>query len=598
MPYGQILEFVVALLLISSAPEQASSHLAPLTICILWCVKALIWYAACFVILRRQVKDKGFARPDLWEWVALLPFILDIYFLDFGAFFFKVAAMAGIESLREILGVILFFGYLSVVWAAAARLGNRPGPLVSRTVCSRLRLLLPVVLPYFFLIIFIDILGKLPISLLRHWLDSDYSQLVLLVIFMLFFLFVVPPLVVRLWTCHPLPRSELRQKIEDILAKQGMTFSDIMVWSTGEVMACTAAVLGIIPGFRFILITPCLLTYLLPKEIEAVIAHEVEHVRRKHVLWYVLLLAVYSAVLFRLASPVFAWLLSSPLGFKLLFVVSRWPSSIAALLAALPLGLIFILYFRFLMGFFMRNFEREADMAVFRIHGHPLFLIDALKKVALLSGIDPYKPNWHHYSIAERIKFLTDAFSDRGLIRKQERLLYWTRAAYMAVCCILILLPSVLPVNTWKSAAHDNIVRMYIQELINGPERTPQWYLLIGELAFERKQYRESELAYRKLLAMQPENPEALNNLAWLYARSPVAEFRRPDEALKLAKKAARLKPVPHVLDTLAEAYFVNGLKEQAVAVERKALAMAPKNREYYEQQLKKFQEALRQNMK
>jgi hypothetical protein len=55
---------------------------------------------------------------------------------------------------------------------------------------------------------------------------------------------------------------------------------------------------------------------------------------------------------------------------------------------------------------------------------------------------------------------------------------------------------------------------------------------------------------------------------------------------------AAALKPIPHILDTLAESYYVNGLHEKAVVTIKEALAMQPQDRAYYESQLKKFEKA------
>ena len=66
-----------------------------------------------------------------------------------------------------------------------------------------------------------------------------------------------------------------------------------------------------------------------------------------------------------------------------------------------------------------------------------------------------------------------------------------------------------------------------------------------------------------------------------------------PVQALVYSRAAADLKPVPHILDTLAESYFINGLYDRAIESIRIALNMNPENRDYYEEQLSKFQKAL-----
>jgi tetratricopeptide (TPR) repeat protein len=53
------------------------------------------------------------------------------------------------------------------------------------------------------------------------------------------------------------------------------------------------------------------------------------------------------------------------------------------------------------------------------------------------------------------------------------------------------------------------------------------------------------------------------------------------------------LKAAPHIWDTLAEALFVNGRIEEAIAAEQQALDMNPEDRKIYEEQLEKFRKAL-----
>ncbi len=74
---------------------------------------------------------------------------------------------------------------------------------------------------------------------------------------------------------------------------------------------------------------------------------------------------------------------------------------------------------------------------------------------------------------------------------------------------------------------------------------------------------------YKRMLDMDPDHPEYLNNLAWLCARSG----EKPDEAVKLAEKALVTDPNNAAyLDTAAEAYFQQGNPKRAAELERKAL--------------------------
>jgi Flp pilus assembly protein TadD len=131
--------------------------------------------------------------------------------------------------------------------------------------------------------------------------------------------------------------------------------------------------------------------------------------------------------------------------------------------------------------------------------------------------------------------------------------------------------------------------------LIKEIERNPQdarLHSMLGSIYYQDKAYRHAIEAYERSLELAPRDPEALNNLAWLYATCEETEFREPAKALVYAIHAAALKPIPHILDTLAESYYVNGLHEKAVVTIKEALAMQPQDRAYYESQLKKFEKA------
>jgi tetratricopeptide (TPR) repeat protein len=73
---------------------------------------------------------------------------------------------------------------------------------------------------------------------------------------------------------------------------------------------------------------------------------------------------------------------------------------------------------------------------------------------------------------------------------------------------------------------------------------------------------------YYKVIEYDAENLKALNFLAWIQATSRNGQLRKPQEALKLAQRAAKA-------DTLAVAYAATGDFEQAVTEADKAIALA-----------------------
>ena len=74
--------------------------------------------------------------------------------------------------------------------------------------------------------------------------------------------------------------------------------------------------------------------------------------------------------------------------------------------------------------------------------------------------------------------------------------------------------------------------------------------------------------SYRRALALNGEDPVALNNLAWVLSE----HRKKPDEALPLAQKAVQRAPqAPEMLDTLGWVQYRRG----AYAEAEKALAQA-----------------------
>ena len=82
----------------------------------------------------------------------------------------------------------------------------------------------------------------------------------------------------------------------------------------------------------------------------------------------------------------------------------------------------------------------------------------------------------------------------------------------------------------------------------------------------------------------EKEQAEFFNNFAWFLATNGM-EVKK---ALRLARKAVELSPKSaHIIDTLAEALFRNGLYKEAVETQKQAVALAS------EQQKKQFEERL-----
>ncbi len=110
-----------------------------------------------------------------------------------------------------------------------------------------------------------------------------------------------------------------------------------------------------------------------------------------------------------------------------------------------------------------------------------------------------------------------------------------------------------------------------------------------ADQAFRRDRPAEGMVALRRLVSLQPENAQSLNELAWLLCTAEDPTVRDPIQALALAEKAYTLDPSPAITDTLAEAAFQNGDPLRAVTLEEEALSRLTTGQDHYLRQLEKF---------
>jgi len=108
----------------------------------------------------------------------------------------------------------------------------------------------------------------------------------------------------------------------------------------------------------------------------------------------------------------------------------------------------------------------------------------------------------------------------------------------------------------------------------------PGMRLELASLLREIRHYRDAADEYRQVLKVKPDEPAALNNLAWLLATCPDASVRDGAEAVRLAERACRLSGHSEAqsLGTLAAAYAEAGRFSEAVATAQKAIALANAN--------------------
>jgi tetratricopeptide (TPR) repeat protein len=111
------------------------------------------------------------------------------------------------------------------------------------------------------------------------------------------------------------------------------------------------------------------------------------------------------------------------------------------------------------------------------------------------------------------------------------------------------------------------------------PEDGMAWLILGETLHGVPNSWDEQVQAYQKTMLLLPDNPEAFNNLAWMYL-----EKGRAEEALPLALSAARMAPWDSsMLDTLAGALAALGRCSEAQAIQTRAIDLLPERASHAE---------------
>lgn len=532
--------------------------------------------------------------------LSIILFTLDIYILNLPSFFYKRFPFSIAPTLLAIIFLSIFVFYLAMIWFFAYPSYQKlyfSDFSRKSYILSNISFSVPLLLPWILLSSTLDLIHILPFNFLTSFLTSTYGQLTYFLVFLFAVSIFGPAIIQKFWQCKPLENSAQRKRIEDLCKKAEIGFSDILNWPILGGRMITAGVMGLVQKFRYILVTKALFRFLDPEEIDAVISHEIGHVKKHHLIFYLLFFSGY--ILFSYAIFNFIVLFSIYLGPSFSYLVQSGISSATITSTIISLFLIvnFIIYFRYIFGFFMRNFERQADTYVYAFFNTSKPLISTLKKISFTSGQSPDKPNWHHFSINERIDYLTRCESDRSWIIRQDRKIQKS----IVIFCLGLLVIGIFGYminfgQTGKSLTANIIETILIRELENNP-KDPNLYNALGDIYYQKNYFPEAIQTYEKSLSISMDNTHALNNLAWLYATCDQVGFRNPKRALVLSLKAAGIENEPHILDTLAESYYVNGRYEEAVETELKALILSKTERAHYQNQLKKYKYA-RSNMK
>ena len=527
--------------------------------------------------------------------MAILLFAIDIYGLNLPSFLVILEPFKTMPTLAALLFLLLFVFYLAVVWSFAYesyQMLYRPGISRRTYVISNISFSIPVLLPWLFLSGISDIIHALPFEAPKRFLNTTEGEVTYFLFFLLVVAIIGPALIQKFWRCKPLEEGYHRSRIEGLCRRAGLAYANILYWPIFGGKMITAGVMGLIRKFRYILVTPSLLSLLEPEEVDAVIAHEIGHIKKKHLLFYLFFFVGYmflSYVTFDIL--IFAIIYTKPV-FWLISKTGLSQTTVVSGISSVVIICVFLFYFRFIFGFFMRNFERQADTYVYALFDSAKPLITTLEKIAATSGQSADKPNWHHFSIRQRIDYLRKCETDSSWIIRHNTKVKKSIGVYLVCLFFMGILGYQLNVGTMGDRINNHFLEKVILAEIEQTPENPNLYSLLGNIYYSSKNWAGVQDAWEKSLALEPDNAQVLNNLAWHYATCEDERFQDPVRALAMAKLAIRLERLPHVWDTLAESFYVNGMYHEAVEAGQQALALAGKKRTYYEEQLEKFSQA------
>jgi len=261
-----------------------------------------------------------------------------------------------------------------------------------------------------------------------------------------------PLLLARVWQTEPLPEGPLRERLVERARSWRIAARDILVWRTGD-RVVNAAIAGFVPGLRYVLLTDALLARFDDDQIEAILAHEAAHVRRRHL----------GARALALGSPL---VLALAAGAAMSAPLFAGGGAAAARPPALPeevwIPLAMLIYAAIPFARFARLLEMEADLAacdalagsglsaggrsgiepqiaLAGAGGRPCppsteRVVAVLERLAAVAGTPRDRASWLHPSIAQRVAHLQAAEEDWEYQRRFFRRLEWIRRFLLTAC--------------------------------------------------------------------------------------------------------------------------------------------------------------------
>ncbi|CCB87548.1 M48 family metallopeptidase [Parachlamydia acanthamoebae] len=456
--FSSIFYLILALLAISLSPHEGVSNAHPwmaffISISLYALLIGLIF---CQNILFRETLRKNRALILNLVNLELLGFLILYHYLLGGDQIFFSSFQLFPTTLQTFFSVALFFFGLWVFHYTGFKQKrlHLPHENASSYASAQVRFIFPFAIPFLLLTFLTDIFQNSSLFDFNKMQEmSTLSDTLILLgfslVFMLLLLLFLPPLIQWIWQCQPLEPSPLKERLQAICERAGFKHPKLKTWTVMN-QSMTAAIIGVVAPFRYILFTKKLLNSLSPEAVEAILVHEIGHSYRRHLLLYPFILFGF-ITLAGIFSLIFAQTLENTLNLEILLNPTFDWQLIVPLLFFLCYGAFLMLYFRYVFGFFSRLFERQADLHVYILDVPPEHMIKALDELGVATGHTHDHPSWHHYSIRQRIDFINKTIQSPSVVTQHHQKVKKTLLAYFITLLVGIILflspwlPNVFP---------------------------------------------------------------------------------------------------------------------------------------------------------
>ncbi|MCX6582969.1 MAG: M48 family metalloprotease [Candidatus Aminicenantes bacterium] len=605
MIYTNFLYFIIAIMVFLGAPA-APGGMFTMTqdiMCILIVILGFWNFTRNrFLQLRRRLKlgtitleeakKEYFSRTNIHIVIGIALFAFEIFVFDLKYLVAQVFIFGFSEFLTNIIGLAFFMLHLVIVWYWGFHAMGDVLDLdrsAQHYIRSNIKFNLVILVPWLILTVIYDV-STLLVPGLEDLINAPLFREVFSGVFLVVVALFAPIFITRLWDCKPLPPSELKDKIIAFAQSQGVKFKEIMSWNALGKGLVTAGVMGVAAPFRYLLITPALMDLLDENEIMAVVSHEVGHVKKKHLPLYLVFLMGLMLLTGAVQDWILDFFLTTHKGLGIVFPGQNVINTGVISAISIPvLLLIFVGYFRFIFGFFMRNFERQADGFCIESGIDANYMISSFMKLGVRLGDDGKKSNWHHFNLSQRIDYIKKAMADPATVSLHNRKV----KRWIGVFAVLLILFSVV---SYKGQPNLKRWAAIIEHQLESTPDDHRLYSVLGELYYQLQEWQKAKKAYEYAVGLNYQQPETLNNLAWLLLTSGDESLRDPKRALKLAGDSVGMKESAHSLDTLAEAYYQNHLYPEALNASKRALELGTEDGRYLKKQYEKMKEALQKN--